>query len=238
MSQNDALWICQTDLLRCLDSEARGTWRLVCKSACKAVGDNTRCLTWKERGLNEDGTGRMASAQVGTMSPSMGMCLNPSAAAGMMNGLQLGGCGVKLAAPEGTLWTSRQVMGLSCSILMAGFHVGPASWTGFPLKCIACPGTVPQSLTMPNKSMGKDLLSRTFKLFGYFSAGGHAREKVKKAVAPLILDNFQIENVKIMKSKGGNTLSIISRALFMKAKDDERYTFVDGVPFPAPDSDT
>eukprot|EP00798_Chlamydomonas_sp_ICE-L_P017916 gene17916-biopygen26877 len=81
---DDALWICQTDLLRCLDSEARGMWRLVCKSACKAVEDNTRCLTWKERGLNEEGTGRKASAQVGTMLPSMGMCLNPSAAAGMM----------------------------------------------------------------------------------------------------------------------------------------------------------
>eukprot|EP00798_Chlamydomonas_sp_ICE-L_P024896 gene24896-biopygen19309 len=68
MSQNDALWICQTELLRCLDSEARGTWRLVCKSACKAVEDNTRCLIWKERGLDEDGARRMASAQVDYLS--------------------------------------------------------------------------------------------------------------------------------------------------------------------------
>eukprot|EP00798_Chlamydomonas_sp_ICE-L_P028851 gene28851-biopygen32751 len=45
----DALWICQTDLLRCFDSETRGTWRLVCKRACKAVEDNTRCLKWKDQ---------------------------------------------------------------------------------------------------------------------------------------------------------------------------------------------
>eukprot|EP00798_Chlamydomonas_sp_ICE-L_P032399 gene32400-biopygen1086 len=46
-SAADALWICQNDLLRCFDSETRGTRRLVCKQACKAFEDNTRCLSWK-----------------------------------------------------------------------------------------------------------------------------------------------------------------------------------------------
>eukprot|EP00798_Chlamydomonas_sp_ICE-L_P031765 gene31765-biopygen6624 len=46
-SAADALWICQTDLLRCFDYKTRGTWRLVSKQACKAVGDNTRFLSWE-----------------------------------------------------------------------------------------------------------------------------------------------------------------------------------------------
>ena len=32
-SDENALWICQTDLLRCFDYETRSTWRLVCRQA-------------------------------------------------------------------------------------------------------------------------------------------------------------------------------------------------------------
>lgn len=67
-----------------------------------------------------------------------------------------------------------------------------------------------QSLYKFNKNMDRDLLSRSFKLYGDFSDEGNARETVKKAVAPLFLDNFQIENVKILQNKEGKN-SILFR---------------------------
>eukprot|EP00798_Chlamydomonas_sp_ICE-L_P032101 gene32101-biopygen9579 len=297
----DALWICQTDLLRCLDSEARGTWRLVCKSACKAVEDNTRCLTWKERGLNEKGTGRKAIAQdydenqaILQKCPALEkVCglypeayqhlaglpislraleiLCPSGLFDLTNCLQHGHpfyMSATAALPKLDAADLQRVdwspLTRLTSLEEAVLQRIPASSTMLPSMgmcfnpsaaavmmmafssvavvsnslLLRARNGLGESLTMPNKSMGKDLLSRPFKLSGYFSTGGNAREKVKKAVAPLILDptpphththpnlggekvkkavaplilgNYQIENVKIMRNEGGNTLSNNSR---------------------------